>query len=256
MYMQGDEADLVRLFNKEHSELAGFVPRTVEYWRWSCLKRPDVEEKGIHILEKETKIVGYVVVGKSGNVWELCYDSSYNAKAIVSQLLIWAEDYARSVGSSSIVLNAYNKDRVVQEVCQEMDFAESPPEPTFLSVLDLPQLISQVLQAKSDALNANDFFWFRLRNCPPWCLSSFGVRLENNQATIIEEQEHMPTPRTTIEMEMSTVVGLLFGKESFLKDAVTSKVRVRPFWKIFRVRKLFGLLETRTPWLMPRADIG
>jgi hypothetical protein len=253
-YIQGDETSFVLLFNTEHANLAGFVPRTVEYWRWCCLERPDVTEKSILIVEKENKTVGYVVVGKSGNIWELCYDSSQNAKAIVSKLLTWAEDYARSVGSSSMVLNAYNKDLVVREVCQDMDFAESLPEPTFLTVLDLPQLIREVLQAKSQALNTNELFWFNLKNCPPWCLSRFGVRLEKNQVTILEE--HGPVSGITIEAEMSAVVGLIFRKENLLKAVAASKVQVHPFWKIFRVKQLFELLEMRTPWFMPRADIG
>ena len=253
-YIQGDEIALVRLFNTEQANLAGFVPRTVEYWRWCCLKRPDVNEKGILIVEKENKVVGYVVVGKSGNIWELCYDSSRNTKTIVSRLLIWAEAYAKSVGSNSVVLNAYVKDPLVREVCLDMDFAESPPEPMFLSVLDLPQLMCEVLQAKNQGLDTNEVFWFNLKNCPPWCVPSFGVRLENNQVSIVGEP--VPGSRTTIETEMSTIVALIFGTESVLKDIIASKVHFYPFWKIYKVKKLFSLLQTKTPWFVPRADIG
>ena len=253
-YVQGDEIELVRLFNTEHANLAGFVPRTVEYWRWSCLKRPDVTEKSVLIVEKERNIVGYVVVGKSGNIWELCYDSSNNAKTIVSRLLIWAENYARGVGSNSLVLNGYVKDKLVLEVCRDMDFAESPPEPMFLSVLDLPQLMLGVLQSKNQSLETNEVFWFNLKGCPPWCISSFGVRLEKNQVTILEES--VPFSGTTIETEMSTVLALMFGTESVLKDLIASKVHFYPFWKISKVRKLFSLLQTKTPWFVPRADIG
>ena len=253
-YEQGDETSLVLLFNAQNANLAGFVPRTVEYWRWCCLKRPDVEEKGILILEKQNKIVGYVVVGKSGNIWELCYDSSNIAKVVVSKLLSWAENYAKSVGSSSVVFNAYDKDPVVREVCQDMDFVESPSEAMFLSILDLPQLIREVLQAKNQILDINEVFWFNLKNCPPWCLPSFGVKLEKNQVTILEKP--VPVQRTTIEAEMSTVVALIFGTESLLKDVMASKLRFHPFWKISKVKKLFNLLQIRTPWFMPRADIG
>ena len=74
-YLPGDETALVLLFNNQNATLAGFVPRTVEYWRWCCLKRPDVDEEGIIIAKKGDKIVGYCVIGWSGNVWELCHDS-------------------------------------------------------------------------------------------------------------------------------------------------------------------------------------
>ena len=253
-YIKGDEIALVRLFNTEQVKLAGFVPRTVEYWRWCCLERPDVTEKGVLIVEKEYKIVGYIVVGKSGNIWELCYDSSNNAKTIVSRLLIWAENYARGVGSNSLVLNGYVKDKLVLEVCRDMDFAEAPPEPMFLSVLDLPQLMCEVLQSKNQSFDTNEVFWFNLKGCPPWCAPSFGIRLEKNQVTIFDES--VTISRTTIETEMSTVLALMFGTENVLKNIIASKVHFYPIWKISKVRKLFSLLQTKTPWFVPRADIG
>jgi hypothetical protein len=253
-YLPGDESALVHLFNDENAALAGFVPRTVEYWRWCCLKRPDVSEKGILIVEIENKVVGYAVVGKSGNVWELCYNSSRNAKTTVSKLLTWAENYAKSVGSDSVVLNAYVKDTLVREVSQDMDFAESPPDLMFLSVLDLPQLICEVLQARNQDLNTNEVFWFDLKNCPPWCVPSFGVKLEKAQVTILKEP--VSGSRTTIEAEMSTIVALMFESESFLKDVVSSKVHFYPVWKMSKVQKLFSLLKIKTPWLIPRADLG
>jgi len=253
-YIPGDETALVLLFNTEHANLAGFVPRTIEYWRWCCLKRSDVDEKGILVMEKGDRTVGYAVVGKSGNVWELCYDSHYDAKTIVSTLLAWTLRYARSVGSDSVVLNAYTNDSLVREVCQDMDFAESPPEPMFLSVLDLPQLMCEILQAKEPSLDTDEVFWFNLKNCPPWCTKSFGVRLGKNGVSILEEP--VSISRTTIETEMPTLVALMFGTESVLKAIIYSKVHFHPFWKISKVRKLLSILQTKTPWFIPRADIG
>lgn len=253
-YKQGDEAALVTLFNIEQADLVGFTPRTVEYWRWCCLKRPDVNEKSILIVEKENKTVGYVVVGKSGNIWELCYDSFHDAKTIVSILLTWAVDYAMRVGSNSVILNAYVEDQLVREVCKDMDFAESLPEPMFLSVLDLPQLIREVLQTKSQSMDKNEVFWFSLKNCPPWCVSSFGVRLEGEQVTILQEPGLVS--KITIETEMSTLVALIFGKEDLMTDILASKLHFYPFWKIFEVRNLFTLLQTKMPWFNPRADIA
>ena len=51
-FITGDEEALARLFNSTHSKLAGFVPRTPDYWRWSCLTRPSVEKKGIVIITR------------------------------------------------------------------------------------------------------------------------------------------------------------------------------------------------------------
>ena len=253
-YIRGDETAFVSLFNVENANLAGFVPRTVEYWRWCCLMRSDVDEKGILVVEKEKNVVGYVVVGKSGNIWELCYDSSLNSKTIVVKLLTWAVDYARNIGSDSVVLNAYIEDPVVREICQDLDFAESLPAPVFLSVLDLPRLMQEVLQAKNQDLDTNEMFWFNLKNCPPWCAPGFGVRLEKNRVTVLKEPVLVSS--TTIEAEMSTIVALMFGTENVLIDIISLKVRFYPFWKMSKVHKLLSLLQSKTPWFTPRADIG
>ena len=253
-YLPGDETALVFLFNNEHATSAGFVPRTVEYWRWCCLKRPDVDEKGIMIMERAEKIVGYSVVGRSGNVWELCADSHYDTKMIVSELLTRTLDYARSVGSNSVVLNVSTKDTLHRRVCRELDFAESPPEPVFLSVLDLPQLVREILQSKNLPSDINGVFWFCLKNCPPWCVPSFGLKLEEKKVTVLSEPS--PVSRITIETEMSTLVGLIFGTESVFRAVISSRVHFYPFWRISKVQKLLGLLQTRTPWFVPRADMG
>jgi hypothetical protein len=253
-YIRGDESALALLFNNEQANLAGFVFRTVEYWRWCCLQRPDVSEKGILIVEKENKVVGYVVVGKSGNIWELCYDSSRKAKTIVSKLLTWADDYARSVGSNSLVLNAYVKDSLVREVCKDMDFAESPSEPMFLSVLDLPQLMREVLQARNQRLHSNEVFWFNLKNCPTWCVESFGILLSKNDIAILEKPNHLS--KVTIDIEMSTLVALLFGAQGVFRALLSSKIRFDHFWNVFKVIRFIRLLQVKSDWFTPRADIS
>ena len=253
-YRPGDEIALVRLFNSENATLAGFVPRTVEYWRWSCLERPDVDEEGIMIIEKADKIVGYSVVGKSGNVWELCYDSHNDAETILSGLLDQTLNYARSVGGNSVVLNVSTLDSLLRKICGEFDFAESRSEPMFISVLDLPRLMCTILQSRSLSSDMNGVFWFCLKGCPPWCVPNFGVRLEGKKVAVLSEPR--PVSRITIETEMSTLVALIFGTKSVFSELISSRIHVHPFLKIFKARKLLSLLQNKTPWFVPRADMG
>ena len=49
-FVEGDEERIVKLFNEAYGNFSGYVPRTVEYWRWCCLKRPDVRKDGIFLL--------------------------------------------------------------------------------------------------------------------------------------------------------------------------------------------------------------
>jgi hypothetical protein len=252
-FQVGDELSLVNLFNAQHAKLAGFVPRTVEYWTWCILKRPDVEEKGILVVKKNEETLGYVVVGKSGNVWELCYDQGSDGKAVVSTLLNWAIDYSKGMGCDSVALNAYLRDNLINEVCQELDFAQSLPEPAFLSVLDLPELICRILRAKGQYLGYEPVFWFNLQNCPSWCTNSFGIKIENNTVTILKD----PVARKiTIDVEMDTLLVLLFKNKNIIKSILNSKVRINPFWKILKVNYFLSSLQVKTPWFIPRADMG
>jgi len=253
-YRPGDETALVRLFNDENAAVVGFVPRTIEYWRWCCLERPDVDEEGIMIVERADQIVGYSVIGKSGNVWELCHDSRYDAEIIISNLLDRTLDYSGSVGSNSVVLNVSTEDSSLRRVCQELGFAESPPEPTFISILDLPRLVQVILQSQNFRSEMNGVFWFCLRDCPPWCTASFGVKLENKRVTILSGAP--PISRIEIETEMSTLVALMFGTKSVLMAMASSKVHFHPFLRIARVQRLLSLLQIRAPWFVPRADMG
>lgn len=253
-FRQGDEIVLVHLFNRVYEDFAGFVPRTPEYWVWCCLSRPDVNEESIVIVNKEEKIVGYAVVGKSGNIWELCYDPMYDGEVVVSKLLNWALDYLRNVGSDFVMLNAPVKDEVVRKVCQELDFAETPPSFMFVSVLDFSRLICEILRSRKEMLDICGVFWFRLKNCPSWGNDSFCIQVRKDDVSVMEEVVN--NPEMVIDADMSTLISCIFGTENIWNALVTSKVRFRPFWKIRKFLKLFSLLQVKSPWFMPRADGG
>ncbi|TET62287.1 hypothetical protein E3J49_08460, partial [Candidatus Bathyarchaeota archaeon] len=70
-FEDGDENEIVQLFDRIYSDYGGFTLKTPEYWRWCCLKRPDVEKEGVFVVEDgDENVVGYAVVGGSGNIWE------------------------------------------------------------------------------------------------------------------------------------------------------------------------------------------
>jgi hypothetical protein len=253
-FRQGDEIVLVDLFNRVYKDFAGFVPRTPEYWVWCCLSRPDVNEESVVIANNGEKTVGYAVVGKSGNVWELCYDPDYNGKMIVSKLLNWILDHLESIESDSVVLNAPVKDKVVREVCQELDFAETPPEFMFVSVFDLPSLICEILRNKKEMLNTEGIFWFRLKGCPSWYNDNFCIQIQKNEVSVREKI--IDKPELVVDADMPTLVSCILGNENILKAIITSKVHLSPFWKIRKFLKLFSLLRIKSPWFTPKADGG
>src|SRR4030042_6661610 len=96
-FRNGDEPAIVELFNNVYRGYGGFVPRTVEYWRWCCLKRPDVERNGIFLAFDSERLCGYLVAGSSGNIWEFCVAD--NDRDIAKTLLSEALDYLEKVRS-------------------------------------------------------------------------------------------------------------------------------------------------------------
>jgi hypothetical protein len=134
-----------------------------------------------------------------------------------------------------------------------MDFAESPPEPIFLSVLDLPQLMREVLQARKQGLDSNEVFWFNLKDCPPWCAASFGLMLSENDIMILEKPNHLA--KVTINVEMSTLVDLMFGAKGIFRALLSSQIRFDHVWNVFKVIWFIRLLQVKSDWFTPRADL-
>ena len=253
-FLSGDEDSIVSLFNSQYEGLGGFVPRTVEYWHWCCLQRPDVKIQGIQVAERGKRIVGYVVVGNSGNVWELCCDRRLGGEGVVSYLIKYALHYVRSVGCDSIVLNAYSGDQIVRNVCRELGFAEAPSEPVFLSVLDIAELIRAILEAKISKTFRDQVFWFNLKNCPSWSIDSFGISQRKNEVTILREPND--SSRVTVDVQMSTLVGIVFGAKSIFRALLSSEIHLDHFWNLPKTIKFIRLLRTKSRWFIPRADMN
>lgn len=254
-YREGDETELVQLFNRVYEDFAGYVPRTLEYWRWCCLSRPDVETEGIVIVNDGRKIIGYGVVGKTGNIWELCYDSAYDGEKIVSMILEWAVNYVESAGGDSIVLNAPAKDHLLRDVCLRSGFAETHPPSMFLSVLDFPKFIREILDWKREKLRGYDEeLLIKVRNSSSWYGGNITVKIRNGDVSV--EEGVNDEPGVVVEADVPTIVSCILGTRGLLKAFFGLKLRVRPFWKFLKILKLFSLLRIKDPWFSPGADFG
>ena len=254
-YKEGDETELVQLFNRVYEDFAGFVPRTPEYWRWCCLSRPDVEAEGIVIVNDGRKIIGYGVVGKTGNIWELCYDPAYDGEEIVSTILEWAVKYVESAGGDSITLNAPANDQLLRDVCLRFGFAETYPPFMFLSVLDFPQFIYEILNLKKEKLSEYDEeLLIKVRNSLSWYGGNITVKIRNGDVSVEEGINN--ESGVVVEADVPTIVSCILGTKGLLKTFLGSKLKVRPYWKYLKVLKFFSLIRIRDPWFSPGSDFG
>jgi hypothetical protein len=230
------------------------VPRTLEYWRWSCLNRPDVEKEGIFIGLHKGKIVAYVVVGKSGNIWESCFDNAHDKKALLSLLLEHSTKYLTRVGSDSVTLNLPSDDSVAREVCESLGFSELPPDDTYLSVLDFKQLLKLICSAKRDKLsNVDGDFMIRFKDAPAWISPFIMMKFTNGQAQIENENKSC---EVLIETNTATFTSIIFGTKGPLWAIARFKLKIHPPWKLHRVLRLFSLMRLDDPWFFPRSDLG
>jgi hypothetical protein len=254
-YREGDETELVQLFNRVYEDFAGFVPRTPEYWRWCCLSRPDVETEGIVVINDGRKIIGYGVVGKSGNIWELCYDSTYNGEEIVSMILERAVNYVENAGGDSVALNAPMKDSLLRGVCLKLGFTETSPSRMFISILDFPRFIQEVVNSKMEKLKGyNEDFLIRLRGSSSWSSGNITIRIRNGNVSVKEGTEE--AARVLIESDIQTITSCILGTKGLLKTFLGSKFKVRPYWKYLKILKFFSLIRISDPWFSPRSDFG
>jgi ribosomal protein S18 acetylase RimI-like enzyme len=253
-YEEGDEIQLTRLFNSVYQTYGGFVPKTPEYWRWCCLDRPDVEKKRIIIVVCGEKIVGYAVVGKSGNIWEFCFDHAYDGKKIASLILGEAIEYLENFGAESATLNVPFEDLLAKEVCQRFGFVEVPSERLYLGVLDFERFLQLLVSAKKEKLKGfNDEVLITFRNAPFWIDPHISVKVENWNTQIEEVNKRH---KVLIETDIETFTSILFGTAKPLWAWLRFRLKIHPLRKVRDALKLLSSLSLNNPWFFPGSDFG
>ena len=255
-YRQGDEEELILLFNKVYEDFAGFVPRTLEYWRWCILSRPSLSEEGIVVASNDSQVVGYAAVEKSGNILEFCYDPGCEGKTVVSKLLGWCVSYAVNQNANSVTLNASVQDDVVREICEESEFTEKPFPSLFLRVLDIPYIFRKIIDQKNVEKRLNEKVLLDLRRFPSWCPRHVAIVVQDGHVSVLSEKLKHPTIK--VETDISTVSFCIFGsKRTLYKAILNRRLRIRPLRKILRAVKILSLFQLNNPpWFVPGADYG
>jgi hypothetical protein len=255
-YQKGDEVELTSLFNEAYQGYAGFVPRTLEYWLWCCLDRPDVENEGIIIVVHVGRIAAYAVVGKSGNIWELCFDRAHNGEALVSLILEKAIEYLSRGGSDAVTLNLPCDDSIAREACEKLGFSELSPDPkrVFLSVLEYERFVRFLFSANKEKLMGFEGdFLIRLKDAPFWMSPFISIGLRNGRIETGSENKRCDI---LIEMDTPTLTSILLGTYNPLWALLRFRLKIHPLGKLRTVLRLFSLLRLDDPWFLPRADLG
>lgn len=255
-YLPGDEEEIVKLFNLAYKDYAGFVPRTTKYWLWSCRARPGVDNDGILVVEKDQgeRLVGFAVLGKTGDIWEFCVEPNADKKYVTTILLENAIKYLSRVGAEKVVLNVPAEDSVVTEVLERADFIKFPADMMFIGVTDF-EAVTQLL-----ALNSKDklkefegTFSFGLKKTRPWTNPRFTIRIESGHINVVRYTE---SDCILIEMDEDVLVSILIGISKPFRLLMQRRLKVRPLRETFKTIKFLSMIQIRDPWFYSRAGFG
>jgi hypothetical protein len=249
-YRDGDEEEAARLFNQRYLAYGGFVPRTGEYWLWSCLHRPDVSREGVFFVSEEgtQNVCGYAVVGATGDIWEFC--AGCDEELVSSMLLKEIARYVDSLGISSMSINVPD-DEILCRVLVREGFSRVPAERMFVSTMSLVNLLSKLsVDRKLDSEEIN----FVFDNVPFGVEKTVSVKVNDGEVSVAEG--FLKSAPVTVRMEFASFLSILFGTANVRRELIRGRMRVKPFWKVMEVTGFLRRMRLQNVWYWPLSDFG
>jgi hypothetical protein len=252
-FRDGDEGKIVELFNKVFDKYGGFAPRTVEYWRWCCLSRPDVERNGVFLAFGDEQLRGYVVVGSSGNLWEFCVADG--EKEVANTLLSEALRYLEKAGASSVNINVPSDSGVVESL-RKAGFGKVPAERMFVSTLSPSALVADLVSSRGGRLASKSDYdlGVRLQNVPYGVGKEFSVKFRDGKAEV--ENSSTSESSVAVELDFADLLSILFGGSSVIRLFLTHRLKVKPLWKLRAVLNFLSKIRCKESWFFPLSDYG
>jgi hypothetical protein len=256
-FVEGDEEAIVQLFEKANMNYGGYTQKTPEYWRWCCRNRPDVEQEGVLLAfeQKSKELVGYVVAGKSGTLWELSYDPEKDGVEIVSLLLDKVMNYLAIAEAPSIGFTAPQKDTIIKQVCEERGFTCNEAPKMFLGVLNINGLISLLANNKVNELTTrfDEAISVKIENAPSWINDTLFLQITRN-GIVVENEPREPTIQ--LQTDYLTLSSLLVGNITSFDAFIHSKLKIKPLSKILTALKLLSHLNIGAEWSFQLSEYG
>jgi len=249
-FKAGDEEDIIELFNRVYREYGGFVPRTVEYWRWCCLERPDVKKDGVFLAFRGDRLCGYIVAGTSGNLWEFCVDE--DDREVAKILLDQALNYLETLGVSSVNINVPRDSEIVASL-REAGFGELPAARMFVSALNPAALVRALVSPSQGRIVGEDYeLSFKLREVPYGVDAGFSVKADGGK---VEVSEGCPSvPSVVVELGFMDLLSILFEDASPHRLLFARRMKIRPFWKFNLVLGFLSAVRLKGSWYFPLSD--
>lgn len=262
-FAPGDEAQLVALWNAAYAAYAGYVHRTVSYWRWCVLDRPGLVPADIVVLDDAARRpVGYGVLGPTDSVLELALDPGLTGaprEAAAERLTQALEARCRARGGEAISFMLPDADDAIQRGLTRAGYrAERMPALTS-TIVDVAALFESLLRHRASQI-------------PPGLPRAFRVRVERGagrtpavlvthielapQITVVRETPEASARAAdcTVATDLATLNRVVFRIETFDAALAARRLTVQPPTTAAAARTLLGLVTLAAPWFTPASD--
>lgn len=260
-YRPGDEDPIVELSNRCLAPYAGWVPRTVDYWRWSTLTRPGVEPTDILLLEASGKLVGYTALGRDGSVLDFCVDPDQprrGRRTLIKQLIGALEDHARVRRCDFLTFCEPATDQLVDEALRAGGYVVEQSQYFSLGVLNPQHLLQQILlarQAQLAALRGTDFVFELAPGRYPYLLNTrLLVRLDPCVQVRDVSDAAESAGECIIRMDLCALTELIFCRVPAGLLLRQSRLRIQPDTCVVDACKLLEALVIDAEWHVPKSD--
>jgi ribosomal protein S18 acetylase RimI-like enzyme len=246
-----DLPTLIELFERAHAGYGGFAERSVEDFRWRYLERPDVGAAGVIVVEDaQQDVVGYVVVGTSGTIFEFAIDPDTNRREVADVLIAEAEQHLLGIGIDEIVLHAPLDDQDVAAALHAAGYGGRPAIQQYLGFMDLPGVVDQVLDKHRDALpRGSTAVVFDLSNPRPWHPGRFSVLVHNPGSGSTQ------TRSLTVATSVEDLVGMIVGTIQPGRAVARGRVRIAPLSDLASGLGVLRAMRLRDPFFFTAGDV-
>jgi hypothetical protein len=259
-YRQDDGPSVIELSNRSFAQYAGWTPRTLEYWRWSVLERPGVNERNVLVLESDGRIAGCAVLHESGHVLEFLVDpdgSPRRRRARAKQLIDKLEELARACQVDMLVFSAPLSDRTLDKTLRDASYVVERNDYFSLGILNPQALLQQLLTARRALMPPMSLRKFVIELKPgqyPFLLMS-RLKIQLDPVSVEDISTEGDTPGDcVIRTNLCALTEIIFCRMPLDALIETSQLEILPTSASADARALLNALAVDAHWHVPATD--
>ncbi len=259
-YRAGDEVALVNLANRAYSHYAGFVPRTVEHWRWSVLSRPGITAEDILLLVADGgQLLAYAVLAPGGVVLEFCLDPELTGDLrteAARRLKNALETRCLACGQESIVFELPRSDGRVRALLAAEGYRHEESQCLQLILVDVEEALRRLLAHRRGRIPHDWRPVFLLELAPGFYRTGETLRLRvaPGESRAIAPAEPGAPADVYVRTDLSTLTDIMLRRDRFEEARSGGRIAVEPPARERDARTLFDWFVLKSPWYTPPAD--